>query len=141
MRLALAGVARSTSCAACGRTGEQELHKPSNTVSKAEDLYELAGRYHRGVLVLAQGQQICVAADQVVSGTLRSTSHKRVVLGIAAHPRQAEIAAYHLCLITIAFPLVMLLALYLWDFPSIGWVSFTLMVGFAIAFNYFYFKG
>jgi hypothetical protein len=42
------------------------------------------------------------------------------------------------CLVTIAFPIVMLLALLFWDFPPIGWMSFTMMVGFAIAFNYLY---
>jgi hypothetical protein len=44
------------------------------------------------------------------------------------------------CLITILFPLVMLLALLFWNFPAIGWMSFFVMVGFAIAFNYFYFR-
>lgn len=44
------------------------------------------------------------------------------------------------CLITVLFPIVMLLALLFWDFPAIGWMSFVVMAGFAIAFNYFYFR-
>ena len=45
------------------------------------------------------------------------------------------------CIITILFPIVILLALLFWDLPAIGWMSFVVMSGFAIAFNYFYFKG
>ena len=45
------------------------------------------------------------------------------------------------CIITVLFPIVILLALLLWDLPAIGWMYFVVMSGFAIAFNYFYFKG
>ena len=45
------------------------------------------------------------------------------------------------CIITILFPIVILLALLFWGLPAIGWLSFVVMSGFAIAFNYFYFKG
>jgi len=45
------------------------------------------------------------------------------------------------CIITILFPIFILLALLLWDLPAIGWMYFVVMSGFAIAFNYFYFKG
>ena len=44
------------------------------------------------------------------------------------------------CIITILFPIVILLALLFWGLPAIGWMSFVVMSGFAIAFNYFYFK-
>jgi len=44
------------------------------------------------------------------------------------------------CVITALFPIILLLALFFWDLPSIGWMYFVVMFGFAIAFNYFYFK-
>jgi hypothetical protein len=44
------------------------------------------------------------------------------------------------CIITALFPIMLVLALFFWDLPSIGWLSFIVMLGFAIAFNYFYFK-
>lgn len=53
---------------------------------------------------------------------------------------KVEIVAQMECVITILFPIVMLLALLFWNFPAIGWMSFVVMVGFAIAFNGFYFK-
>jgi hypothetical protein len=53
---------------------------------------------------------------------------------------KVEIVAQMECVITVLFPVVMLLALLFWDFPAIGWMSFIVMVGFAIAFNLFYFK-
>ncbi|MBN1814792.1 MAG: hypothetical protein JXA14_23335 [Anaerolineae bacterium] len=51
---------------------------------------------------------------------------------------KVEIVAQMECVITILFPIVMLLALLFWDFPAIGWMSFVVMVAFAIAFNWFY---
>ncbi|MBN1814105.1 MAG: hypothetical protein JXA14_19865, partial [Anaerolineae bacterium] len=53
---------------------------------------------------------------------------------------KVEIVTQMECMITILFPIMMLLALLFWDFPAIGWMSFVVMVGFAIAFNWFYFK-
>lgn len=44
------------------------------------------------------------------------------------------------CIITILFPIIILLALLFWGLPAIGWLSFVVMSGFAIAFNYFYFR-
>ena len=42
-------------------------------------------------------------------------------------------------IITILFVIVLVLALTFWNLPSIGWMYFVVMSGFAIAFNYFYF--
>jgi hypothetical protein len=44
------------------------------------------------------------------------------------------------CVITALFPIMLVLALFFWDLPSIGWMYFVVMLGFGIAFNYFYFK-
>ena len=45
------------------------------------------------------------------------------------------------CVITVLFPIVILLALLFWGLPAIGWMSFVVMSIFALAFNYYYFKG
>lgn len=42
-------------------------------------------------------------------------------------------------IITILFVILLVLALTLWDLPSIGWMYVVVMSGFAIAFNYFNF--
>ena len=54
---------------------------------------------------------------------------------------KVKIVAQMDCVITILFPIVILLALLFWGLPAIGWMSFVVMSGFAIAFNVFYFKG
>jgi hypothetical protein len=54
---------------------------------------------------------------------------------------KVKIVAQMECVITILFPIVILLALLFWGLPAIGWMSFVVMSGFAIAFNVFYFKG
>jgi hypothetical protein len=54
---------------------------------------------------------------------------------------KVKIVAQMECVITILFPIVILLALLFWDLPAIGWMPFIVMSGFAIAFNVFYFKG
>lgn len=41
-------------------------------------------------------------------------------------------------ILNILFPLVILLGLFFWDLPTIAWMYFILMSGFAIAFNIFY---
>jgi hypothetical protein len=41
-------------------------------------------------------------------------------------------------IITALFPIMLLLALLLWDLPAIGWMPFVVMSGFAVAFNVFY---
>jgi len=53
---------------------------------------------------------------------------------------KVKITAQMNCIITALFPIMLVLALFFWDLPSIGWLSFIVMLGFAIAFNYFYFK-
>lgn len=52
-----------------------------------------------------------------------------------------KIVAQMECIITILFPIVILLGLLLWGLPAIAWMYFVIMSGFAIAFNVFYFKG
>jgi hypothetical protein len=53
---------------------------------------------------------------------------------------RVKITAQMNCVITAMFPIMLVLALFFWDLPSIGWMYFVVMLGFAIAFNYFYFK-
>jgi hypothetical protein len=53
---------------------------------------------------------------------------------------KVEIVAQMNCIITLLFPIVIILALLFWDLPSIGWMYFVIMTGFAIAFNFFYFR-
>ena len=53
---------------------------------------------------------------------------------------KAKITAQMNCVITALFPIMLVLALFFWDLPSIGWMYVVLMLEFAIAFNYFYFK-
>ena len=52
---------------------------------------------------------------------------------------KVKIVAQMDSIITILFTIVLVLALTFWDLPSIGWMYFVVMSGFAIAFNYFYF--
>jgi hypothetical protein len=54
---------------------------------------------------------------------------------------KVKIVAQMECIITILFPIVILLALLFWNLPAIGWMYFVVMSGFAIAFNIFYLKG
>ena len=51
-----------------------------------------------------------------------------------------KIVAQMECIITILFPIMILLSLLFWDLPAIGWLSFVVMCGFAVAFNLFYFR-
>ena len=53
---------------------------------------------------------------------------------------KVKIVAQMECIITILFPIVILLGLLLWDLPVIAWMYFVVLSGFAIAFNVFYFK-
>ena len=53
---------------------------------------------------------------------------------------KVKIVAQMECIITILFPIIILLALLFWNLPTIGWMYFVVMSGFAIAFNVFYFK-
>jgi len=53
---------------------------------------------------------------------------------------KVKIVAQMNCVITVLFPIVIVLALFFWDLPSIGWMYFVIMSGFAIAFNYFCFR-
>lgn len=53
---------------------------------------------------------------------------------------KVKITAQMNCIITALFPIMLVLALFFWDLPSIGWMYFVVMLGFGIAFNYFYFK-
>lgn len=52
-----------------------------------------------------------------------------------------KIVAQMECVISILFPIVILLGLFFWDLPEIAWMAFVVMSGFAIAFNIFYLKG
>lgn len=49
-----------------------------------------------------------------------------------------KIVALTECVITVLFPIVILLALLFWDLPAIGWMYVVLMSGFAVAFNITY---
>jgi hypothetical protein len=53
---------------------------------------------------------------------------------------KVKITAQMNCMITALFLIMLVLALFFWDLPSIGWMYFVVMLGFAIVFNYFYFK-
>lgn len=53
---------------------------------------------------------------------------------------KVKIVAQMNCIITALFPIVLILALLFWGLPRIGWMYFVIMTGFAIAFNYFYFR-
>lgn len=53
---------------------------------------------------------------------------------------KVKITAQMNCVITALFPIMLVLALFFWDLPSIGWMYFVVMLGFGIVFNYFYFK-
>jgi hypothetical protein len=53
---------------------------------------------------------------------------------------KVKITAQMNCIITALFTIILLLGLFFWDLPSIGWMYFAVMLGFAIAFNNFYFK-
>jgi hypothetical protein len=53
---------------------------------------------------------------------------------------KVKITAQMNCVITALFPIILVLALFFWDLPSIGWMYVVVMLGFGIAFNYFYFK-
>lgn len=51
-----------------------------------------------------------------------------------------KITAQLNCLISILFTIVLILGILFWDLPSIGWMYLVVMFGFAVVFNYFYFK-
>jgi hypothetical protein len=53
---------------------------------------------------------------------------------------KVKIVAQMNCVITALFPIMLVLCLLFWDLPSIGWMYFVVMLGFAVAFNYFYFQ-
>ena len=44
------------------------------------------------------------------------------------------------CITNVIWVIVILLGLFFWDLPGIAWMYFVVMSGFAIAFNYFYFR-
>lgn len=51
-----------------------------------------------------------------------------------------KITAQLNCLISILFTIVLILGILFWDLPSIAWMYLIVMFGFAVVFNYFYFK-
>jgi hypothetical protein len=51
-----------------------------------------------------------------------------------------KIVAQTECITNVLWVIVILLGLFFWDLPGIAWMYFVVMSGFAIAFNYFYFK-
>ena len=53
---------------------------------------------------------------------------------------KAKIVVQMNCIVGALFPIMLVLALLLWDLPAIGWMYFFVMLGFGIAFNYFYFE-
>ena len=53
---------------------------------------------------------------------------------------KVRITAQMNCVTTALFLIVIVLALFFWDLPSIGWMYFVVMLGFSVIFNYFYFK-
>jgi len=53
---------------------------------------------------------------------------------------KVKIVAQMNCVITALFPIMLVLSLLFWDLPSIGWMYFVVMLGFAVAFNTFYFR-
>jgi len=52
-----------------------------------------------------------------------------------------KIVAQTECITNVIWLIVILLGLFFWGLPSIAWMYFVVMSGFAIAFNFFYFKG
>lgn len=52
-----------------------------------------------------------------------------------------KIVAQMECITNVLWVIVILLGLFFWDLPGIAWMYFVVMSGFAIAFNFFYFKG
>jgi hypothetical protein len=53
---------------------------------------------------------------------------------------KVKITAQMNCIITALFTIMLVLGLFFWDLPSIGWMYFVTMLGFGIVFNYFYFR-
>jgi hypothetical protein len=53
---------------------------------------------------------------------------------------KVKITAQMNCIITALFTIMLVLGLFFWDLPSIGWMYFGTMLGFGIVFNYFYFR-
>jgi hypothetical protein len=51
-----------------------------------------------------------------------------------------KIVAQMECITNVLWVIVILLGLFFWDLPGIAWMYFVVMSGFAIAFNYFYFR-
>ena len=51
-----------------------------------------------------------------------------------------KIMAQMECITNVLWVIVILLGLFFWDLPGIAWMYFVVMSGFAIAFNFFYFK-
>jgi hypothetical protein len=51
-----------------------------------------------------------------------------------------KITAQLNCLISILLSVVIILGILFWDLPTIAWMYLVVMYGFAVAFNYFYFK-
>ena len=52
-----------------------------------------------------------------------------------------KIVAQMECITGVLWVIVIFLGLFFWGLPSIAWMYFVVMSGFAIAFNFFYFKG
>ena len=52
-----------------------------------------------------------------------------------------KIVAQMECITGVLWVIVILLGLFFWGLPDIAWMYFVVMSGFAIAFNFFYFKG
>jgi len=53
---------------------------------------------------------------------------------------RVKIVAQMDCVITALFPVILVLSLLFWDLPSIGWMYVVVMLGFAVAFNYYTFR-
>ena len=53
---------------------------------------------------------------------------------------KVKIVARMECIITILFPVIILMGLLFWDLPDIAWMYFAVLSGFGIAFNFFCFK-
>lgn len=54
--------------------------------------------------------------------------------------QRARITAQMNCIVTAVFPIMLVLGLFFWDLPSIGWMYFVVLLGFALAFNYFFYR-
>ena len=54
---------------------------------------------------------------------------------------KVKILAQMECITNLLFPIVILLGLFFWGLPTIAWVYFVVMSGFAIAFSIFCVKG